>query len=1098
MNIDLTKTGHYKKSVSHLALRTTVLFCACCAASATPIHAETVASIETMQEKGKDIKGLVLDSNNEPLIGVTILLKGTTKGTVTDFDGKFSIQASKGDILVVSYIGMRTQEIHVAGSDHYQIIMDSDTELLEEVVVTGYQTLSKERSTGSFAKVSSEALETKRMDNLSSMLEGRVAGYVDGQIRGITTMNAVANPLVVIDGFPVENTSMDRTGRTTEGMPDLNPEDIETVTVLKDAAAVSIYGTRAANGVIVITTKKAKQGKAEISFSSTFTVQPYSYYTGNMTNASDVVALERAWAAQNPKLLAGGASAQGVAADIRDNGALPSKGVDILLNMYSQSISMDEGNAMLDRLAATGFQYYNQMDKYMKRNPFYQQYNLRVGKTTDRNSFNMSTSYWNNKYEDVNTDDQKLGINLNNTLNVTDWLQADLGIYLKYGEEDSQFFNPLNPGFSYLPYDALVAADGSYISAPSQNKKERRDLIEQYGLRPEIITPMDELNRQLAKNKIFESRVFGKLKFDLASWLNYNVMFQYETSDSKLERLRERESYDVVSLLNNFTSEGYNGKVVYNLPEGDILYSNDNTKRSYNFRQQLNFSKRFNDKHDLVWILGQEVRHSKIEYFETSLFGYDPELLTWPALNEKELAYFSGLLGTAQLDHNNITAKRELVNRFVSFYSNASYTFNDKYVLSGSIRWDRSNLWGTSSKYQNKPLWSVGGSWNIDHESFFNVPVIDMLKLRASYGIGGNIGRNTAPYLIAKYYASSIAPGLTGMVLSPPNEDIRWEKTGTINVGFDFAAFNNRLSGSFDFYNKNSVDLLANINGSPTQGFGYAVLTTNNGEMMNRGFEFSLQGDLIRKKNFNWSATLLYSLNKNKVKKIAVKAPNYDSRLTMPTSYPTIDKPLFGIYAYEWAGLNAQGDPQVYDAEGNITSEDVRDADAIKYQGTTVPVHSGSFTNVLQYKDFEFSAMILFSAGHKVRDPFTPTINMGDGRISSTHKDIMNRWQKPGDELHTDVPRLLFTNDTENYNSYRDNLYRYSDQFIYNASNIRINNLSLAYRLPKSICKKAFLSSAKLQFNVENVATIAFDSRAHYALGGKVKPNFVWGLYLNF
>ncbi len=1097
MKSKLTKISNYKKSASHLALKTAMAVCAFCTLPSAVAHAGTV-SLETIQQNGKAVQGTVFDSNKEPLIGVTILIKGTNQGTVTDFDGKFEINASKGDILVVSYIGMRTQEIQVTDKGQYQITLESDTELLDEVVVTGYQTLSKERSTGSFAKVSTKVLETKRMDNLSSMLEGRVAGYVDGKIRGITTMNAVANPLVVIDGFPVENTSMNRTGVTTESMPDLNPEDIESVTVLKDAAAVSIYGTRAANGVIVITTKKAKEGKAEVSFSSTFTMQPYSYFTGNLTNAEEVIALERTWAAQNPKLLAGGASADGVAADIRDNGGLPSQGVDVLLNMYTHKIGMDEGNALLNQLASTGYRYYDQIDKYMKRNPFYQQYNLRVGKATERNSFNLSTSYWDNKYEDVNSNDKKLGINLNNTLNVTSWLQADLGVYLKYGEEKSQYFDPFNPGFTYLPYDALVASDGSYVSAPSQNKKDRRGLIEQYGLRPEIITPMAELNRQLGKNKVFESRVFGKLKFDFTNWLNYNVMFQYETSDGKLERLRERDSYDVVSLLNNFTSLGYNNQVMYNLPEGDILYSNDNTKRSYNFRQQLNVNKRFNDKHDLVWILGQEVRHSKIEYFENSLYGYDPELLTWPAINEKDLANFSGILGTAQLDHNNMTTKRELVNRFVSFYTNASYTFDDRYVLSTSIRWDRSNLWGTSSKYQNKPLWSVGGSWNIDRESFFKVPFIDMLKLRASYGIGGNIGRNTAPYLIAQYFASSIAPGLTGVVVSPPNKDIRWEKTGTVNVGFDFAMFKNRLSGSFDFYNKKSVDLLANINGSPTQGFGYAILTTNNGAMLNRGFELSLRGDIIRKKDFNWTATLLYSLNKNEVKKISVKAPNYDSRLTMPTSYPVVGKPLNGIYAYEWAGLNEQGDPQVYDAQGNITSKDVRDADAIKYQGTSIPVHSGSLTNILQYKDFEFSAMLIFSAGHKIRDTFTPAISMGDGRVVSTHKDIMNRWQKPGDEHYTNVPRLLFTNDTENYNSYRDDLYSYSNLFVYNASNIRINNISLAYRIPHAICKKAFLSSAKLQFNVENVATIAFDNRAHYALGGKVKPNFVWGLYLNF
>lgn len=1079
----------------------TIAVCVCLFSSAPCSYANAVAGkpYDTEQSKKKPIRGLVTDGSNEPLIGATVLEKGTQNGTVTDVDGRFRLTAAEGSVITVSYIGMKTKEFTVGRTEEYTIRLDANSELLDEVVVTGYQTLSKERSTGAFAKVSSQTLEMKRMESLSTMLEGQIAGYVDGKIRGVTTMNAVANPMVVIDGFPVENTTMNRAGVTTENMPDLNPEDIESITVLKDAAAASIYGARAANGVIVITTKKAKQGKAEVSFSATFTMQPYDYYTDNKTDAADVVSLQRAWAAQHSELMAGGESALNVASDLRDNGSYPSRGVDILLDMYTNKIGMDEGNRMLDQLASTGYQYYDQVKKYAKRNPFYQQYNLRVGKTTDRNSFNFSASYWDNNYEDIHKDDRKLGVNVTNSLKLTNWLQADLGIYLKYAEEDLPYYDAMKPGFNVLPYDALVAADGSYVSAVSQNKKDRRDLIAQYGLVDEIITPMNELGYQLGTNKVLDTRSYAKLKLDFTSWLNYNVMFQYETSDGKLERLRERESYDVVSLLNNFvTVNERTGKLIYNLPEGDIFYTNDNTKRSYNFRQQLNFNKQFNGKHDLVWILGQEIRHSKIEYFENSLYGYDPELLTWPAFNESDLSYFSGLLGTARLNHNNVTSKRELVNRFVSFYSNASYTFDDRYVLSGSLRWDRSNLWGTSSKYQNKPLWSVGGSWNIDRESFFDVDFIDMLKLRASYGIGGNIGRNTAPYLIATYYAATYAPGLTGMVTSPPNKDIRWEKTATVNIGFDFSLFNNRLTGTFDYYNKYSTDLLANISGSPTQGFGYSTLTTNNGKMVNRGFEISLQGNIIQKKDFSWKSTLLYALNKNKVKQVYIEAPNYDSRLLFPTSYPTVGNPFNGLYAYRWAGLNEEGDPQVYDAEGNITSEDVRDADAIIYQGTTVPVHSGSFTNVFRYKDFELSALLIFAAGHKIRDPYPPSINMSNGRIETTNKAIMNRWQKPGDEKTTDVPRLLFSNDTENYNTYRTTLYAYSDLFVYNAANIRINNISLAYRLPSQLCQKVHMSGVKLHFNVENVATIAFDSRAHYALNGKVKPNYVWGVNVNF
>ncbi len=574
-------------------------------------------------------------------------------------------------------------------------------------------------------------------------------------------------------------------------------------------------------------------------------------------------------------------------------------------------------------------------------------------------------------------------------------------------------------------------------------------------------------------------------------------MFQYETSDSDYESLGEKESNFMRKRINDFTSKSPNGSsLVYNLPNGDSFHTLKNSKHSYNFRQQLSLDKTFDEKHNLVWILGQEVRHSLINFDENTVYGYDPELKTWQNYNMKDLAYFSGLLGSAQLDQNSIASSRELLNRFVSFYSNASYTYDDKYVLSGSIRWDRSNLWGTNSKYQNKPLWSVGGSWNIYKEKFFQADFVDMLKLRASYGIGGNIGRNTAPYLIASYYDSSLVDGMAGSVNTPPNKDIRWEKTTTVNVGVDFALFRHRLSGTIEYYNKYSVDLLAAINGSPTQGFGYTTLMTNNGKMVNRGVEITLSGEIIRQKDFSWNASLLYAFNRNKVKHISVQPSLWDSRISMPTSYPMVGKPLYGIYAYKWAGLNENGDPQVYDAENNVTSGPARDYHALVYCGTTVPIHNASLTNVLRYKGFEFSAMLILDAGHKLRSSNIPSINMSNGRITSTAKGIVDRWTQPGDV--TDVPRLLFSNDTENFNTHRTELYRYSDLFVYDASNIRLSNISLAYRVPAHWCKKISLSGARLQFNVENVATFAFDSKANYDLGGKVKPNYVWGLYLNF
>ena len=237
----------------------------------------------------KTIKGVVKDENGETVPGAAVYNRTTGAAVATDVDGAFSIEAAPGDQLLFTFVGLTDYSVVAGYGDVLNVVMMTDLIALDDVVVTGYQTISKERATGAFEKVSSKTLELKRMDNLTSMLEGQVAGYVDGKIRGITTMNAVSNPLVVIDGFPVENTSMNRIGETTETMPDINPEDIESVTVLKDAAAASIYGARAANGVIVITTKKAKQGKTNISFSATLTTQPYSDYVKNRTGASDIV-----------------------------------------------------------------------------------------------------------------------------------------------------------------------------------------------------------------------------------------------------------------------------------------------------------------------------------------------------------------------------------------------------------------------------------------------------------------------------------------------------------------------------------------------------------------------------------------------------------------------------------------------------------------------------------------------------------------------------------------------------------------------------------------------------------------------------------------
>lgn len=1054
------------------------------------------------------ISGVITDDAGEILPGVTVQNTSTGTAMASDIDGKYSIEANPGDKLRFTYIGMTDKEEIAGKSTRVDITLQPDAIALGDVVVTGYQTLSKERSTGSFAKVGREKLELIRNNDLKSMMEGQVAGYTNGQIRGMTTMNAVAQPMVVIDGFPVENTMLDRKGMS-EGMPDLNPEDVESITFLKDAAAASIYGARAANGVIVITTKKAKEGKTEIEASATWTIKPYNYYTGYQTNSADIVELEREWAKGNVDLNTGGATALKKANQIWDDGAYPSKGVDALLKMYTGKISQSEADAILNDLASRGNRYTDQMGELAKRNSLYQQYNIRIGKTTNKNTVNASATYWRNREENLNTRDNKISINLNNTLKIAKWLTFDAGAYIKYGRGDAQTYNFLSPssaGFSYLPYNELVDASGNYVTMDYQIKKEYRDNIAKYGMLDERVTPMNEMNYRIRKSNDFSSRLYGKLRFDFTSWLNYDVMFQYENAFSDSNILSEKDSYTTRSQINNYTSLSSSNKLVYNLPNGNTYYEQNNKTNAYNFRHQINLNRTFAKKHNVVFLLGNEIRHTKLNYKDNTLYGYDPELLSWANVDFKTLA--SGVAAINGRKTLSPSANSyEIINRFVSFYSNLGYTYDNRYVLSGSIRWDRSNLWGSNIKNQNKPLWSVGGSWLINNEKFFHSNTINQLKLRASYGIGGNIGRNTAPYLIAMYFNDPFLGITSGLIKTPPNADIRWEKTATTNIGVDIAAFNNRLSGTVEYYHKYSSDLLATVNGSPTQGLTYITLTSNNGEMVNSGVELTVRGDIIQTKAFNWNATLLYAYNKNTVKKINVIPTSANMKYNFPNTYATVGEAYGALYAYQWAGLNKDGEPQVYNSKGEVVTGPVSDSDtgALIYCGTTTPVHSGTFSTVLSYKNFDLSAMLILEAGHKLSDYNIPFINMTSGFVTNNSKEIVNRWKQAGDENTTDVPKVMY-NDQTGYNTHREQLYRRSDKFIYNASNIRLHNISLAYRLPKSLCEKMKLGGIKFRFNVENVAVFAFDKKAQSSLNyrfnptgsGKLCPNYVFSVNLNF
>lgn len=1048
------------------------------------------------------IHGIVTDENNEPLpaayVKQVIETEGNSiAGVITDINGHFSLTLPKStEYIEVSFIGYETQRVRLTGATDYSIHLQPATELLDEVVVTGYQTISKERATGAFSKVNADQLETQRIPDISSMLEGRVAGFSDGQIRGVTSMNGLTTPLYVIDGFPVEKTTNDGYGNWVESVPDINPEDIESFTILKDAAATSIYGARAANGVVVITTKRAKKDQLNISFSATLTVQPYSTYADKyLADAATMIGLEREWAAQNPNLQGNGAAAY--AQGLLDNNTYTSQGIRTILGYYAGTLSEADMNTRLNTLASRGYRYYDDIERYGTRNPFTQQYNLGIGKGSERNTFNASVTYQGQQMSDKFSDSRSIGINLQNSTQITKWLTLEVGTYLNYGSGTTQSFSLFSPGYTYMPYDVLMNDDGTYYT----NRQEDRYNASQVntllsnGLYNLDITPLDETGRNLTKNRDFSNRTFARLSFQFTDWLKYTASFQYEYANYTTEQLQNKESYSVRNTINTYASANGDGTATFNIPYGNIFFTSANVTHAYNFRQQLDFNKTFGGVHEVTALFGTETRENKNNYDNRTLYNYDPDLLTYSLIDQASLSTMGSIWGWGSFGINNTAYIRELTNRYVSFYGNAAYTYDGKYTVTGSIRWDKTNLFATGSKYQKRPIWSVGAAWNINREKFMHdVDWVNMLKLRFSYGIGGNIAKNSAPYMTAYYNNNMHVGGISGTIQSRPNPDLRWEKTTTANVGIDFSLLKNRLSGSIEYYNKKGSDLLANTNGVPTEGWGYSTYTINNGKMTNQGFELSLSGTVISTRDWTWDIGGVLGYNKNKVTYVNVEAPVSYLVIDYPTAYPRVGNPYNAIYGYQWAGLSANGTPQVYDAEGNLFTdmEPTEIADLI-YLGTTVPVYSGGINTTLRWRNWELAAQFLFEGGHKMRNTNIAYLS----GMAPVSKHIADRWQKPGDEAHTDVPRYI-SSESELYNYNYYNMYARSSVNVLDADNWRLRNLSLTYRLPGTVCKKLFVQNARIMVGMENVFTAAKSDDVKYMLGGYAKPNYLCGIYLNF
>lgn len=1050
------------------------------------------------------ITGTVSDSNGMLLPGAAIQVNGQTNGVgvFTDIDGKFSITvaSNKAIILYVSFFGMEDQQVLWDGVSEVNVVLKSTNELLDEVFVTGYENISKERATGAFAKINETDLEEFYAPEVTNLLEGKVAGMVLDEntnqyvIRGVNTFRDGSKPLIVIDGLPVEGRWNDA---SYSALDDINPNDIASVTVLKDAAASSIYGARAANGVIVVTTKSAKKGITEVNISANFTIKPKNTNNHlNLLSVSDYVDYEQRFLKSTPDYILDPVNYF----NFRDG---QNTAYSPVYYQYRQlamgNISESELSANIEALK-NNEAYRKQYNRYALEDQFKQQYNLSFRTGTENSNLVFSINALANSLEQINTNSQKYTIYFKNDQKIAKWLNIGYGANVVLGKDKGPDVSLGNGWSDARPYEQIMDASGNrtgrYLS--SMNPVWAENLLAKPGLYDMQYNVLDELEMNNKESKYSNIRLFANANMKFTDWLSYDLSFQYEAVNSKEKGYYAEETYRMREDITRFAEweespvwwlpDAYK----YHLPQGGLLRNGNFKQNNYTLRNQLNFNKIFNDVHAVTALAGIEARENDFEGIRSELYGYNDQSLNskpvdWATLSR---GVPGSLHPTAWRRKSPLERNLETTNRYVSFFANAAYTYNRKYSLTGSFRIDQTNLFGTDPKYRYRPLWSVGGSWLLSDENFMaNADWVDYLKFRASYGVSGSVDQKSSPYLLASFTNDVTTGDRATIIFNAPNPLLRWEKTTSYNFGLDFNMIDNRLRGSIDVYSRYSDDLLAPVKFDPALGFVDG--TINNGAVSNKGFELSLSYDWIKDSNWKLRTNFTTAYNKNEVEKVDIEPSIANDLLRTNSGVYLEGNPINSLYAYKYAGLTANGDPSVYDENGDVVDNVIVDSpDALVFMGQTDPKWSGSFQPVLSFKGFDFSALLVWYTGHVKRDNVTPLYETLYG--GNIHGDMINSWTPQN--TNTNIPRMG-THDPSGVGN-RSTHWRYADVNVISANETTLRNIVFSYTIPKQFTQKIKSDMIRFNFQVNNPWYSMKETSNYYSLP-KI-TSYVFGVNVNF
>ena len=1023
-----------------------------------------------------EVNGTVVSSEDgQPVIGASIQATGTNVGVVTDLDGKFSLTMPKGKtVLRVSYVGMETVE--VVGKRNMRIVLKADQTDLDEVMVVAYGTAKKSSFTGSAENINGEKLELRPISNVAKGIEGQATGVqvtsASGQpgsapsirIRGYGSINASSAPLYVVDGIPYDGS-----------LSSLNPSDIESMTILKDASAGALYGARGANGVVMITTKKGKEGKTNVTWRSTLGWSSRAQKHYDLVGQKDYVqlvyeGLRNGYVNNNGMSWSDAEAAARSALSRNLGGELynPFKNYS-----WNEIIDPETGYVRSDAQSAWDE---NWMDAVEDKSAFRHEHQLSINGGTEKTKYMFSLGYLNEDGTLKTTNFQRYNARANVETKVTDWFSANINTTLAHSESNfsdydgaavsnvwysAQFVSPLFPMYQ-KNLDGTNVLDANGNAQLDYGEAGRPGSYNDYNPLGGLVDDKASTKSDIAGLRT--GMVFGT-DSDKAGWLKglkfaMNFGLDYHNSLS-------------MSYMNM-----YHGNQA---GAGGLLYKYTGRTQSYTFNQLITWNRSFN-KHNFDVMLGHEWYAYKYEYLEAARSNLIDGIL--------EISP-----GTTMQSAESYTDNY----RINSFMSRINYNYDDKYYFSASLRSDASSRFYRDN--HTGTFWSLGANWRMSKENFLkDVKWIDNLSVKISYGEQGNddilhSNGTSNYYLWQSLYALgwNNANNLGAIISSLETKDLSWEKNQNLNIGVEGAFFNHRLRVSAEYYNKKTTDMLLSYPMALSTGFG--GYNANVGDMRNSGFEFEIGGTPIRTNDWVWNVTWMGATVKNKVLKLTQESPEIISGIrVIKEGYE-----LNTYYMAKSAGVDPATGAQLYwvydkDENGNIVNERISDdyakaANSKYYLGSRIPDLYGSISTDLSWKGIDLSVLTTYSIGGKIYDGLYAASMNTTYSTDTWNSNALRRWQKPGDI--TDVPRIEIGGQ-----------YTTTDRFLVDASYFAIKNITLGYTLPKLWVNKIGLSNVRVFTSVDNLALFTHldGMDPQYSFGGSTDytyaPNKTWSVGL--